>query len=59
MNKRMYRVPRLITHGTVTQLTRQTNGPIGIKQLAAPSDGNYLGSLDNPLNGSCICIDKA
>lgn len=48
--KKMYQVPALKVFGTISQLTQ------GIKQLQAPSDGNYLGSLDNPLNGSCHCV---
>ena len=48
MTKRSYTVPKLMVHGTVMQLTQ------GIKELKAPSDGNYLGNKDNPLNGSCV-----
>ena len=50
MMKRSYTTPQLKVHGTVQQLTR------GIKELKAPSDGNYLGNKDNPLNGSCCCV---
>ncbi len=49
MTKRAYTTPVLKVHGTVRELTQ------GIKQLGAPSDGNYLGNKDNPLNGSCHC----
>ena len=51
MTKRSYATPRLTVHGTVKQITK------GIKELKAPSDGNYLGDKGNPLNGSCTCID--
>lgn len=46
--KRSYVAPRLEVFGTVEQLTQ------GIKQIASPSDGNYLGA--QPLNGSCHCV---
>lgn len=49
MKKTGYQRPRLKVHGTVKQLTH------GVKQLTAPSDGNYLSNKDNPLNGSCHC----
>ena len=49
MTKRDYSAPKLTVHGTVTQLTQ------GIKELKAPSDGNYLGDKEHPLNGSCCC----
>lgn len=49
MAKRSYRTPKLKVHGTVKQMTQ------GVKQLQAPSDGNYLSNKGNPLNGSCHC----
>ena len=49
MKKQRYAAPRLKQHGSVKQLT------LGIKELKTPSDGNYLGNKDNPLNGSCHC----
>lgn len=50
MTKRAYVTPQLKVHGTVRELTR------GVKQLGSPSDGNYLGNKENPLNGSCHCV---
>ena len=49
MAKRAYVVPMLKVHGTVRDLTQS------IKQLGDPSDGNYLGNKENPINGSCHC----
>ena len=47
--KRSYSMPTLKVYGSVAQLTH------GIKYLCETSDGNYLQSKLQPLDGSAVC----